>query len=344
MKIIVTANRVPFMPGGADYHIDGLVSQLRHYGHEVELLRFPFRFSPESEVQRMMRFSEATELNMPNGVPVDKVISLQFPAYGVQHDDHRVWIMHQHRAVYDLYGDQPESAQLDQLKTAVTEFDSRVLGQAKALFANSQRVAARLLEFNGLAAEPLYHPPYDAEKFFTDDPYDYIFAPSRLETLKRQDLLIRAAGHLHTPVKILLGGSGGQEQHYRRLIAELGVESRVQLIGGFSETEKRVLYARSLGVAFVPRDEDYGYVTLEAMLAAKPVITCTDSGGPLEFVQHEESGWVLPPQPEQLAAVIDRLYEDKPAAQRMGEAGRAIYDTAAISWHNVVEKLLAPCR
>jgi glycosyltransferase involved in cell wall biosynthesis len=341
MKIIVTANRVPFMPGGADYHIDGLVSQLRHYGHEVELLRFPFRFSPESEVQRMMRFSEATELNMPNGVPVDKVISLQFPAYGVQHADHRVWIMHQHRAVYELYEDQPASAELDELKASVTEFDNRVLGRAQALFANSKRVAQRLQDFNGLEAEPLYHPPHDAELFYTDDAYDYIFAPSRLESLKRQDLLIRAAQYLQSPVRILLGGTGGQQHRYERLIAELGVENRVQLIGGFTETEKRVLYARSLGVAFVPRDEDYGYVTLEAMLAGKPVITCVDSGGPLEFVQHEETGWVLPPNAQQLAAVIDRLYEDKNRARAMGEAGRAAYKAAGISWQRVLERLLA---
>jgi len=240
-----------------------------------------------------------------------------------------------------LYADQPQSAELDALKTTVTEFDTRVLSGAKALYANSERVAARLLEFNGLQATPLYHPPHDADKFFTDQPYDYIFAPSRLESLKRQDLLIRAAQHLHTPVKIMIGGSGGQEHRYRRLIAELGVESRVQLIGGFSEAEKRVLYARSLGVAFVPKDEDYGYVTLEGMLSAKPVITCTDSGGPLEFVKHEESGWVLPPNARQLAAVMDRLYEDKAAARRMGEAGRAIYDDADISWHTVIERLLA---
>lgn len=341
MRIVVTANVVPFMSGGAEYHINGLTEQLRQYGHEVELLRIPFRFSPESEVQRLMSFCEGTDLNMPNGVAVDKVISLQFPAYGVQHEDHRIWIMHQHRAVYELYEDQPPSPELEALKASVTEFDTRVLGGAQALFANSQRVAERLLEFNGLKAEPLYHPPHGAEHFYTDDAYDYIFAPSRLESLKRQDLLIRAAQHLQSPVRILLGGTGGQKQRYERLIAELGVENRVQLIGSFTETEKRVLYARSLGVAFVPKDEDYGYITLEAMLAGKPVITCTDSGGPLEFVQHEQTGWVLPPNPQQLAAVIDRLYEDKKAARAMGEAGRAAYQAAGISWQRVLERLLA---
>ena len=77
MRILVTANKVPFMPGGADYHIQGLVDNLKLHGHEVELLQFPFRFSPESEVQRLMDFCEESDLNRPNGRAVDKVISLQ---------------------------------------------------------------------------------------------------------------------------------------------------------------------------------------------------------------------------------------------------------------------------
>ena len=84
MRILVTANKVPFMPGGADYHIHGLVENLKLHGHEVELLQFPFRFSPESEVQRLMDYCEGTELNMPNGLAVDKVISLKTLVIGPQ--------------------------------------------------------------------------------------------------------------------------------------------------------------------------------------------------------------------------------------------------------------------
>jgi len=46
-------------------------------------------------------------------------------------------------------------------------------------------------------------------------------------------------------------------------------------------------------VVFPPFDEDLGYVTLEAMLAAKPVITCNDSGGPMEFVRDRENGLLV---------------------------------------------------
>ena len=340
MKIMVTANLVPFMRGGADYHINGLVEQLRKAGHEVDLLRLPFRFSPETEVQRVMDFAEGLDLNMPNGVRVDKVISLQFPGYGVQHDDHRVWVMHQHRAVYELYKEQPRSKELRALRESVTEFDKRVLGRATRLFANSARVAERLQQYNALTAEPLYHPPAHAEEFYCDEPLGYVFAPSRLESLKRQDLLIRAAAHLQTSVKILIGGVGGQMQRYQRLISELGVEKRVELIGAFSEAEKRVLYARSLGVVFIPRDEDYGYISLEAMLSGKPVITCADSGGPCELVRNAETGFVLDPDPAVIAEHIDRFYHDRAEAVRLGEAGRARYDQLNIGWHHVLDKLL----
>jgi glycosyltransferase involved in cell wall biosynthesis len=45
-------------------------------------------------------------------------------------------------------------------------------------------------------------------------------------------------------------------------------------------------------VLFAPYQEDYGYVTLEAFLSRKPVITARDSGGTLEFVEDGVNGYV----------------------------------------------------
>ena len=100
------------------------------------------------------------------------------------------------------------------------------------------------------------------------------------------------------------------------------------------------LYARCLGVLFPPIDEDYGYITLEAMLARKPVITCTDSGGPLEFAIHHRTGIIADPTPAALAAAMDSLWEDCERARQWGDAGRQRYDDLKIDWKNVVEKLL----
>ena len=340
MNIIVTASHVPFMRGGAEYHIENLTKALISAGHSVELVRFPFKFSPESFIESQMDYCENLDFNGFNGISIDRVISLQFPAYGVRHDAHRVWVMHQHRAVYDLFDSQPESKKLLSLQEKVTRYDTKVLGRAEKLFANSQNVADRLHRYNGLDAEPLYHPPPNSESFYTEDSWGYIFYPSRLETLKRQQLLIESACYLKSDAKILIAGEGGQLEVYKKLIETLGLGDRVRLIGRVSESEKRTLYARSLGVFFGPYDEDYGYISLEAMLSGKPVITCTDSGGPLEFVRDSDTGFVCAPDPHEIAEAIDKLYSNPSKARDMGQAGCEQIAAMDLNWSRVVETLL----
>jgi glycosyltransferase involved in cell wall biosynthesis len=122
---------------------------------------------------------------------------------------------------------------------------------------------------------------------------------------------------------------------------ELGLKGRVHWLGEVDEEEKLRQYAHSLGVIFPPVDEDYGYITLEAMLSSKPVITCTDSGGPLEFVRDGQTGFVADPTPEALAAAMDTVWADRGRAAAMGEAGRDLYNSMDISWETVVKRLLA---
>ncbi|WP_295544235.1 glycosyltransferase family 4 protein [uncultured Thiohalocapsa sp.] len=340
MKVLVLANVTPFMYGGADYHIEGLTAALHLQGHETLCLRLPFNYHRHGDIASLMEFCDGLDLSQPNGVRIDTLISLQFPTYGVLHDDHCVWIMHQHRGAYDLYQSADASPEDTALRMRIQDFDNRALERVQRRFANSARVAERLSQYNGIAAEPLYHPPPAPERFYTARPQGYLFFPSRLETLKRQDLLIEAARYLRTPVVFLLAGDGGQRPRCEQLIAKLGVGDRVRLLGRVNEAEKRTFYANSLGVFYGPRDEDYGYVTLEAMLSAKPVITCTDSGGPLEFVRHNETGLVVPPDAQAIAAAADHLYRDQACARHLGLAGRRRYDTLGISWERVVHRLL----
>src|SRR5207342_2737465 len=98
------------------------------------------------------------------------------------------------------------------------------------------------------------------------------------------------------------------------------------------------LYAACRAALYVPFDEDYGYVTVEAFVSKKPVLTASDSGGPLEFVEHGASGFVAAPEPEALADGIDRLFE-LPEARlgELGEEGRR--RVASITWDAVVDRL-----
>jgi len=114
----------------------------------------------------------------------------------------------------------------------------------------------------------------------------------------------------------------------------------VDFLGFVTEQELVELYAACRGVVYVPYDEDYGYVTLEGFAARRPVVTLTDSGGPLEFVTDGETGLVAPPQPKAIAEALDRLFADRALATGMGTAGHERLTATVPAWPEVVARLI----
>ena len=135
--------------------------------------------------------------------------------------------------------------------------------------------------------------------------------------------------------------SGDYAKQVTRTIRELGLEDRVILRGLVSEDEKLDLYARCLAVYYGPYDEDYGYVTLEAFFASKPVLVLSDSGGPLEFVTDGETGYVVPPDADRIAQSLRSLLDRPELAVRMGQAAKASLSDKRLSWDYVIERLLS---
>lgn len=340
MNIAIPSIHTPFVRGGDYLMTGGLKTALEKSGHRVEIIRYPFDYCSVPAISELMDFCAHQNVESFNGYPVDKVIALQFPAYYVQHPDKSLWLMHQYRAVYDLFDPAQASDTLKALKQKIQEFDDREFPHFFPRFTMCRNISDRLDKFNHISAPPLYHPPAHEGRFYCDDSYDYIFFPSRLEHLKRQDLLIRAMACTRSPVVAVIAGEGGKKPELARLIRQLNLADNVCLAGYIDENEKHALYARSLGVFFGPYDEDYGYVTLEAMLSSKPVVTCTDSGGPLEFVVDRETGFVVDPEPELIGEKIDWLYANRQKAKEMGRAGRHVYLEKKITWDHVVEHLV----
>ncbi|WP_172124350.1 MULTISPECIES: glycosyltransferase [unclassified Devosia] len=342
MRVGIATVYTPGIAGGAELHAQGLSDALHAAGHLVHHLRMPFTYWPAAEIGRSMDAWASMDFTRYGGGQIDKIICLKFPTYLLDHPNKAVWLLHQHRAAYELYGtpmgfeDRPENAAL---RDRIIAADTAALGAVTPVWTNSQRVSERLHKYNGIASAPLYHPPHGAEQFRCEAALPYIFYPSRLETLKRQHLLIEAIAQCNSPVGAVLSGEGGTRAELERLIEQYDLGNRVRLVGHITRDQLLDLYANALGVFFGPFDEDYGYITLEAMLSAKPVITCTDSGGPLEFVRDGQTGFVVPPDAPAIAAAIAALAGNPAQAQAMGAAGRNAYDAAGISWTKVVETL-----
>jgi glycosyltransferase involved in cell wall biosynthesis len=347
MRVLVATVKVPFVFGGAEIHAQNLVRALVAAGHEAELVEIPFRWYPPEQMFDHLLAARLLDLTEANGVPVDRVIGLKFPAYHVRHPHKVLWVLHQHRTLYDLWetpdADLAYYPQGADVRNSLVGIERQLLHEARALFANSRNVAQRMAKFSGHEAKPLYHPPQDAELLFGASAEDYLFYPSRLCGLKRQKLVIEALAHTKEPVKVRFAGAPDYPDYLKELqtlARERGVDSRIQWLGRISDEEKRQQYAACRGVVFPPLDEDYGYITLEAMLSHKPVVTCLDSGGPLEFVVDGETGFVAESTPQSLAAQMDALWGDPARAERFGEAGRARYDALQINWEHVIAELL----
>jgi len=348
LRILIATVRVPFVSGGAEIHAEGLCRALREAGHQAEIIALPFKWYPPERILDQMLACRLLDLSETVGMAVDRLIGLKFPAYLIPHPRKVIWLLHQHRQAYDLWqhplNDLHGYRNGDDVRAAIHRADTELIPQALHVFANSRNVAGRLERFCGVQAAPLYHPPRDAALFYTRPAEDFLYFPSRINPLKRQDLVLEALAQTRLPVRICFSGSADEaafDQKCVKLAQKNGFADRVQWLGSVSEEGKRDLYARSLGVLFPPVDEDYGYVTLEAMLAQKPVITCADSGGPLEFVMDRQTGIVAEPTPEALAAAMDNLWEDRERARQWGDAGRQRYNDLHIHWGHVVEKLLA---
>lgn len=344
MRVAIATVQVPFIRGGAENLAEGLTNAICEHGHEAELITTPFRFGPAEQVLRTMDIWASEDFSKLDIGKIDKVICLKFPTYYLRHPNKVAWLLHQHRSVYELYGtpygvSETDDSYIDLRKNIIAR-DNEVISEIRHVYTIAGRVSDRLLEYNSLKSKPLYHPPAHAEQFYCGEQQPYIFFPSRLEKLKRQELLIRALAQVDSPVAIIIAGNGGEKYHLQTLIEELGLLSRVRLIGRISSEEMLCWYANSLGVFFGPYDEDYGYITLEAMLSAKPVITCTDSGGPMEFVINNETGYIVEPTAEAVADAIDQLYLNRNRTAEMGRNGLARYRSLGISWDQVVSTLL----
>jgi glycosyltransferase involved in cell wall biosynthesis len=340
--VLVCEAQVPFVRGGAEYFSSELVRQLREHGYETELVRVPFKWYPSSELFAHAAAWRLLDLTESSGRPVDLVITTKFPTYCVRHPNKVAWLLHQYRAAYELAGtpfSEFEHVERDvAARDRLVALDTAMLSECRRLYAISRTSADRVTRFNGLDVGVVYHPPRLAARLHAGDAGSYVLSIGRLESIKRVDLASRALAHAPTDLRLLIAGTGSRRHELEVLAETLGVADRVRFLGTVTDEEVIELYAGALAVVFPPYEEDYGYVTLEAFLSHKPVITTVDAGGPNEFVVDGTSGFVREPEAEALGEAMAVLHEDRARAAAMGDAG---FDCArAVTWSGVIDRLV----
>lgn len=345
MKILVVNNMAPFIWGGAEELASHLQRNLIAAGHQCEVLRIPFQWEPAACIPSQMLMVRSLEL-----WNVDRVIALKFPAYLIRHPHKTLWLLHQYRQAYDLLG-AGQSNLVDGkvgaiIRNAIVAADCEAFNESRRIFVNSEVTWARLKKFNGFDSEVLLPPINDPELFTGGLSQGYVFAGGRINSMKRQHLLIEAMAKTPHAVRLVVAGppdSPEDAQRLEKLVERYGLHERIKLDLRFLS---RIEYAAYLNganaVAYLPYDEDsLGYVAMEAATAGKALITTFDSGGVLGLARARETGWVTEPDPDALAEALTMACTEPATSRRFGECARDRWQDMGITWPRTVERLLS---
>ncbi len=285
--MLVCEAQVPFVHGGAEVHVRELVRELNARGYLAELVSVPFKWYPKEEIMPHAAAWRLLDLSESNGRPIDLLSSPRSSRPTSSVIPNKVaWLIHQYRAAYELCGTPYSDFHHTELDVGLRDTlhpprwrDAAASAGRSTPTPGTPRRGWR----NSTASRPsrCIIPRDWPARLQTGDYGDYVLSVGRLESVKRVDLIVRAMADVSPGVRLVVAGDGTQRGNVEAVAEQCGVKPRVDVSRDRERRSARFeLYKDALAVVYPPYDEDFGYVTLEAFLSRKPVVTCTDSGGP----------------------------------------------------------------
>ena len=344
MKIIVANAMAPFVWGGAEELANHLILNLRRRGHEAFLYRIPFSWEPFGNIP--VEIARLKALRLP---AAERVITMKFPIYLMNSEHHVTWLIHQYRQAYDLwdspYCNLPHNRDGHAVRDQIVAHDNEALGSRERLFTISSEISSRLRQNNGITAPPLRAPLNDPELFTGGSVGNYILAPGRINASKRQLMALEAAKRAGPDVRLVIAGppeSPADAAALIEFVEKHDLKDRIKLDLRFLSRRELAEYVNNCrAVIYLPfREDSFGYVTMEAFEARKPVLTVTDAGELLEIVVDEETGLVTAPEQDQIAAAMIRYSTDATLAREHGAAGHVLWRSKGINWDENIASLL----
>jgi mannosylfructose-phosphate synthase len=179
----------------------------------------------------------------------------------------------------------------------------------------------------------------------------YVFCLSRIDTNKGHDLLLHAFDVVQAKipdVRLLIGGGSpkpkerelGVFETMRSIVAEKGMEDRVEILGYVPDETLVPLYRGAEIFALPSLFEPFGMTALEAMACGIPVVA-SKFGGIKDVISPGKNGTLVDPtDPEEFANALIALLEDPENARELGQAGMDSV-RREFSWEAIARKHLA---
>ncbi|KAA8496035.1 putative glycosyltransferase [Porphyridium purpureum] len=196
--------------------------------------------------------------------------------------------------------------------------------------------------YNGINCYPydgLLWDPSEVRGTYGVGPMDpMVLFVGRMATQKGPDILVEAVPHvlaLRPDTKFVIVGDGYMKADLEKRAFDLGCAHAIKFLGSMKGQALVDLFKACDVVAIPSRNEPFGIVTLEAWAAKKPVVV-TKSGGPREFVWHDNDGFLVDTKPEGLSWGICQIVTNFAHAKWMGERGR-VKAAFQFSWDRIAE-------
>ena len=348
-NILITTTQVPFTDGGAEVLVRSLRRELAARDFNVDVVQLPFSADPKKELVRQLALWRSLDLKSFSGHEVDLVIGTKFPSYLVPHPKKSLWLVHQHRPFYDLYasrfGDFHSDLENESLRQMVMAADLKAFKECEVCYTISPNVTERVKRYLGMSASALPPPLPLGDRYQRGTPGSYILSVGRICSIKRVDMMIKAMTRVDNKLSLKIVGLPDQESHEEYLHNEIDKHhlwERIEFLGRVDDESLIELYSNAFAVYYAPYDEDYGFVTLEAIASGVPVITCTDSGGVLAYVEDGHNGLIVEPEEDAIAGAINRLVKEGGLRDKLAANCKLEGQTA--SWDEVIEALTSPLR
>ena len=212
-----------------------------------------------------------------------------------------------------------------------------LLGRTDALVAVNEGIAERLRAAGAEAGRVTVVPgAVDVQRFAPDadgrpvrmelglGDAPVVGCVARMVPGRGHDILLRAAARLRERLpeaRVVLVGRGEYRPALEALVRELGLGATVVFAGYRGRDLPSVLAALDCVVLLGTGSEESCRAILEAMAVGRAIVAAPVGAAP-EIVADGETGWLVEPVPEAVAARLEATLRDRASARRIGEAGR----------------------
>ncbi|MDV4031199.1 glycosyl transferase family 1 [Elizabethkingia anophelis] len=187
------------------------------------------------------------------------------------------------------------------------------------------------IDYIPIGVEPLVADKGKAEKLKQKYKNKHIvFSLGRLVEYKGYEYLIKAAQHLDENYQIIIGGKGPLMESLTSLIAELGIQDRVTLLGFVADDDIPDYFevCDMFCLSSIWKTEAFAIVQIEAMSCGKPIVCTHIPASGVSWVnQNEVSGLVVEAEDEvALANAIKRIGTDANLQKKLSEGSKKRYE------------------